>query len=416
MSSVDPVGTLLADLDRPATPRVEFVDELRGRLLREVERAASARLCDRSTDHPAAAAVRAGRSRPIRRAGGNRGRDLSADSNNSRERPSEWCAHVLRDAGTGQWPGSGRRGRLGRPGREPSRVWQCPHARFCGEPTSVAWSPDGRRLAITLVEYGARSTYPALHIVDLATRIDRPILAPVARHASGESLKAYEARIAAASRSFGCFNPESVAWSPDGKQLAYACGQYGFTGGDGSPPTVWLVNADGSNPRRLRTGTFGAAWPTWSPDGREIAFSTSDFPAQWSGIYVINLDGTHRRLLAHGVGPVWSPRGDTIAYRSNCGGIRLVTPAGKDATRRTPNASCRSVGPRGWPVWSPDGRTIAIATDGGGGLYEVRADGTHLRLITLRSLLAPSGAVIRPAWRPGPAPAGRGATTDNPNL
>jgi hypothetical protein len=192
---------LLADLDRPATPRVEFVDELRGRLLREL---------DARRPHRFVTARPITRRRRLRYVlvavalfvvlAGIATATYLLIQTSVASGPQDGALTFFEMQA--QASGPDRAAAIVSVGLDGSRhrVWQCPHARFCGEPTSVAWSPDGRRLAITLVEYGARSTYPALHIVDLATRTDRPIFAPVAQHARGESLKAYEARIAGAFR------------------------------------------------------------------------------------------------------------------------------------------------------------------------------------------------------------------------
>lgn len=78
---------------------------------------------------------------------------------------------------------------------------------------------------------------------------------------------------------------ERVEWSPDGSLLAYEAGN-----------DVWVVRADGKEPRNLtRSGSieFG---PTWAPDGQEIAFVRKDGGNQ--RVYVVNADGSH----AHPVG------------------------------------------------------------------------------------------------------------------
>ena len=52
-----------------------------------------------------------------------------------------------------------------------------------------------------------------------------------------------------------------VSWSPDGAQIAYA------SSGD-----IYVMNADGSDVRRLTTDAAEDVRPAWSPDGRQIAF------------------------------------------------------------------------------------------------------------------------------------------------
>jgi hypothetical protein len=55
-------------------------------------------------------------------------------------------------------------------------VWQCPGgANWCGEISGIAWSPDGERLALSLWEVGANSSYVGFHLIDPRTGTDRHI-------------------------------------------------------------------------------------------------------------------------------------------------------------------------------------------------------------------------------------------------
>jgi Tol biopolymer transport system component len=77
-------------------------------------------------------------------------------------------------------------------------------------------------------------------------------------------------------------NEDDPTWSPDGRKIA-------FVRPDDPDPGIYVVNANGGGLKRLSTG-----WdPTWSPNGRRIAF-TDD-----SDIYVMNADGTRKRKLFH---------------------------------------------------------------------------------------------------------------------
>lgn len=91
----------------------------------------------------------------------------------------------------------------------------------------------------------------------------------------------------------------------------------------GSPAELYVINADGSNPVRLRVeGTT----PSWSPDGTTIAFLWSATRHEWaSEIKVVNPDGTALRSLTRETGasrrgsqtaPVWSRDGKHIATYS----------------------------------------------------------------------------------------------------
>jgi Tol biopolymer transport system component len=233
--------------------------------------------------------------------------------------------------------------------------------RGCLELQDIAWSPDGTRLAMGTTSYGLPDAMDGLHVINLVTGRDRQLTS-----------------------SWGFANP---AWSPDGAWLAY----------DGNVSgRISLIRADGSRDAAVITGLPGVPTsPTWSPDGTRIAFQSGH------AVYVIRLDGTHRRLLARQASsPAWSPRGIAIAYKVNCG-IRLITPTGTNLTPYSP-AACQHVGVPGRPVWSPDGRKIAIVNTGAHpGTYVMNANGNHLTRLTFATGETAAGAA-RPAWQPRP--------------
>ncbi len=256
-----------------------------------------------------------------------------------------------------------------RPGGRTVVVWRCPAGIACGQPEGVDWSPDGRHVAFTLAAInGGSPSYLGLHILDIDTGRDIRL---VGEHEPGS----------------GCPLPAAVAWSPDGKTLAYDCSAFR------ERSRIWLVAADGSHRRRLPTGDLDASWPTWSPGGTHLAFVVSRSGVR-NGIYIVGGDGAGlRRVVTHGSAPDWSPDGRVIAYRTPHG-VRLVTPAGRDVTPFPGDG----IGPFGAPAWSPDGRTIAIAGEGDSGLYLVDKDGRHLRRVRIQADVDLVGP--RPAWYP----------------
>ena len=77
------------------------------------------------------------------------------------------------------------------------------------------------------------------------------------------------------------FNP---SWSPDGKKIAFSSDRDGNL-------EIYVMKADGTNQRRLTKNEVDDIEPSWSPDGTQIAFS-SDREGN-SEIYVMNADGTN---------------------------------------------------------------------------------------------------------------------------
>ena len=138
-------------------------------------------------------------------------------------------------------------------------------------------------------------------------------------------------------------NDKNPAWSPDGQTIA-------FTGyrDEELPGAVWTIqiyvmDSDGKNRKRLTNGPANNLVPSWSPDGQEIAFSSSlvfaGFDAQEGDyeIYLMDSDGSNRRKLTDNViqdtHPSWSPDGRLIAYESwtfeKPTEIHLITAEGK---------------------------------------------------------------------------------------
>jgi len=92
---------------------------------------------------------------------------------------------------------------------------------------------------------------------------------------------------------------EKSVWSPDSTLIAYGKSWFSYHLADG---VIHLIDADGNYIRQLTSGFD----PTWSADGREIAFvrtSADGTPEIW----IINVDGSNARKLTDGSAPAWRP-------------------------------------------------------------------------------------------------------------
>ena len=120
---------------------------------------------------------------------------------------------------------------------------------------------------------------------------------------------------------------EHPTWSPDGRRIAY--GQYEDSGFGNDPTTasIWVMDADGSHKMRLTKGAVHGSWPAWSPDGKLIAFG-------WS-----------------------SPKGDLVrVIKPDGSGLKTV---GKLAVFGNVNWSEENAASAGLG-WTPDGRIVTV--------------------------------------------------------
>ena len=241
-----------------------------------------------------------------------------------------------------------------------------------------AWSPGGGRIAFQ----STREGHSDLYLMDVS-----------------------DGRVRRLTNGLG-FN-ESPRWSPDGSWISFTSSRAGVKGPLGGAAgfhrNIYLVRPDGTDLRRLTSLSGFDGGAAWSPDGSGLAF-VSDRGGAFD-LYTMAPDGRDQRQITHhasGPGyaayPSWSPDGDQIAFNASnppgdsAGSSIYSMPAGGgDAARVT----------RGYDFqadWSPDGSWIAFLGKrlGHTQLFAVRPDGSDLTQLT-----TDASDKDLPRWRPG---------------
>lgn len=231
------------------------------------------------------------------------------------------------------------------------------------------WSPDGQRIVFASAELGTGDLF----------RID----------VDGSHLQ----RLTHSRE-----NVTFPAWSPDGQSIAFVRRNRLMTG-------ISLIRSDGSGWTDVFTATLTPTIiigpPTWSPNGRELAFS-SNIDGSYQ-IYALTLDGHTRQLTTQGSSnfdPAWSPSGEEIAFVSNyedqpkrqATAIYLMRTDGSSIKRLTELGS-----PNLLPAWSPDGIRLAFLSfrTGQGDIYVINRDGSQETRVT-----NDDARDYRPVWDP----------------
>jgi hypothetical protein len=186
------------------------------------------------------------------------------------------------------------------------------------------WSPDGKRIAFVSNRSGPANLYvmdaDGGHVTCIVDTKSVCYMPSWQRTADGErivfGMHGARAEMAGVKpdgtdlKMLGAGHDPTL--SPDGKSVCY-------TGDVDGGVSVFAMNADGSNKRRVvkETSKLGATFPNWSPDGKRIVYS---FPVESAlELFVIGADGADNRQLTK-LGKVatpaaWSPDGQWISFR-----------------------------------------------------------------------------------------------------
>lgn len=136
----------------------------------------------------------------------------------------------------------------------------------------------------------------------------------------------------------------------------------------GKPPVYKLevADADGYNPQALLVSNQPIMSPSWSPDGKQIAYVS--FEKRKAQIYLVDVATGRRTLVASYPGingaPAWSPDGKKLAMVLSKDGHPNIYMLDLDSKQLTQLTRSWSIDTE--PSWSPDGDSIVFTSDRGG--------------------------------------------------
>ncbi|MCZ7380939.1 MAG: hypothetical protein O8C64_05120 [Candidatus Methanoperedens sp.] len=235
------------------------------------------------------------------------------------------------------------------------------------------WSPSGNKIAITVSVPRTGGFYLLASpngdrlnaLADLVKKSEKMYIAD----ADGSNIKQLASD---ANESF----LGAVAWSHDGKRIAF------------SGKNLWIINGNGTNLRQL-----GACWGSvWSPDDSKVLCMSSEEVNDLfiNHLYLMNVDSADKTEIIKSIevgNPAWSPDGNSILFKSiterRSHGIYAADSFGRNVKLIYEESSPVERATIEVLSWSPDGRKIAfVSNDNGAKLYTINPDGTGKILLT----------------------------------
>jgi len=283
---------------------------------------------------------------------------------------------------------------------------------------SPAWSPDGRRVVYSRFASVARSDPARLwsrnpkfdfYGTSFLPSVDAVHDRFATTQRAGSSMKLVIVENGKPARTI-LERPDLILapqWSADGKQLVTGVGSFSsfadFEVGSRKPvdpanggAQVAILNDDGSGFRLVTAGPNNNGFPSFAPDGRRVIYRTAGPEGQ--GLRILNIaDGSVTKLTGEWDNfPLWSPRGDLIAFvrRNGAGDFQIFTihPNGTGLAQLS-----RTHGNDAHLAWSPDGTRLLFtssrmgfkdealytgAPQPYGEIFVMRADGSGVEQLT----------------------------------
>jgi Tol biopolymer transport system component len=280
--------------------------------------------------------------------------------------------------------------------------------------SGLAWSPDGKYLAVAdggekadpgsasrifyiSVESGERREskieMPGQYVSGLRFAPDGKELAIIA----GPGFMSSDVYVASVSggnaRALTSLRSTmwGVDWTPDGRELVFSSDHQG-------PSTLWRISRAGGDPQPLSVATDNAVIPRIAPHGHRLLFSHWVFDTNiWRAPLSPTDHGAPGRIIAstrQDSTPAFSPDGNRLAFVSDRGGSFEIYISAADGSHPVQLTSMKT-GATGSPAWSADGKQIAFDSreNGQGDIYFISTDGGSPRRLTK----APYDSVT-PSW------------------
>jgi TolB protein len=156
---------------------------------------------------------------------------------------------------------------------------------------------------------------------------------------------------------------EAVEEAPERPDLK---GTIVFVSDRGGVQKIWSMPARGTRLKRLTRGQNRDAWPRFSPDGRQILYTS--FLGDHAELWLMNRDGSSPAFITNGEQAEWAPDGRTIAFLRDQQ-VHVRDLASGDERRLAAAVSSAA------PVWNPHGKTLAISTQQPAAILLIDMDG-----------------------------------------